>query len=148
MTDIQAAGNSWCSLSWSTATARHASASESDLLKYCFSSAYIPSLFRDGLHFPDPNTSIQIVNAVNGVSFDWTLGASLFQVLFASGATTPYPHPTPGPSEIDIPKWRTAATFYTVLFFLILTGFGLAFAFQRWIRFERTAATPKDPFEV
>lgn len=49
---VEAAGRHYCEDHWARLKEEHFGVDEMDLLKYCFSSAYIVALLHDGLGIP------------------------------------------------------------------------------------------------
>jgi len=87
------AGSKYCSSSWDEVfrihgpesapggekSARHGRSQE-ELLKYCFSAAYIVAFLNNGLGIELSNERIHFSNSIGGVSVDWALGALLLEV--------------------------------------------------------------------
>ncbi|RZC79122.1 hypothetical protein C5167_003335 [Papaver somniferum] len=59
----------------------HQGIDELDLLRYCFSSAYIVALLHDGLGIPMNDKRIGFANQAGGIPLDWTLGAFILQTV-------------------------------------------------------------------
>lgn len=79
LADLSAAGEHYCGSDWSELQVKHKGLGEKDLLKYCFSTAYIVALMHDSLgigmsddryvelpsflyHFPSPSMTILVHN--------------------------------------------------------------------------------------
>ena len=92
LAQIRAAGEQYCSQDWAALQAGHAGKSEEELLKYCFSAAYMYAFMHDGLEVEAGGAldgGIAYSNEVtyNGVTsdVDWPLGALLVDVLGEDG---------------------------------------------------------------
>lgn len=53
-----------------------------DLLKYCFSAAYILKLLSSsgGIGFSNSEENIKIIQSIRNVDLDWALGAAIYEV--------------------------------------------------------------------
>ena len=92
LAQIRAAGEQYCSKDWAALQAGHASKSEEELLKYCFSAAYMYAFMHDGLEVEaggplDGGIAYSNEVTYNGVTsdVDWPLGALLVDVLGEDG---------------------------------------------------------------
>ncbi|KAE8683062.1 hypothetical protein F3Y22_tig00111220pilonHSYRG00166 [Hibiscus syriacus] len=73
------AGQHFCEDDWSKLKKKHQSLDEEDLLRYCFSSAYIVALLHDSLEIALDDERISLANQVNDIPLDWALGAFILQ---------------------------------------------------------------------
>ncbi|VVB03927.1 unnamed protein product [Arabis nemorensis] len=75
------AGERFCGEDWSKLRVKDPSLDEEDLLRYCFSSAYIVSLLHDTLGVPlDDDERVRFANqAGDNIPLDWALGAFILQ---------------------------------------------------------------------
>ncbi|GAB2267917.1 Probable apyrase 6, partial [Dionaea muscipula] len=64
---------------WSSIKSKYSSLDEEDLLRYCFSSAYIVALLHDSLGIGLHDARIMSTNEVDGTPLDWALGAFILQ---------------------------------------------------------------------
>ena len=91
--EMARAGEKYCALEWEEVyrihgpesapggerSARHGRSQE-ELLKYCFSAAYIVAFLSNGLGIDLTNDQLHFSNSIGGVSVDWALGALLLEV--------------------------------------------------------------------
>lgn len=83
------AGEHFCGEDWSVLKKRHHSLNEEDLLRYCFSSAYIVAFLHDSLGIALNDDRIAFANQVGSVPLDWALGAFILQTTAAADAEKP-----------------------------------------------------------
>ncbi|XP_059648839.1 probable apyrase 6 [Cornus florida] len=80
ISDLMRAGQQFCEEDWSKLKIKYHSFDDEDLLRYCFSSAYIVALLHDSLGISlDDGSSIGFVNQVADIPLDWALGAFILQ---------------------------------------------------------------------
>ncbi|KAI0511973.1 hypothetical protein KFK09_012607 [Dendrobium nobile] len=79
--DVEKAGQHYCEDHWSKLKQEHFGIDEADLLKYCFSSAFIVALLHDILGISLDEKRIGFMNPVESVPHDWTLGAFILQTI-------------------------------------------------------------------
>ncbi|OVA13758.1 Nucleoside phosphatase GDA1/CD39 [Macleaya cordata] len=79
MAELEAAGRHYCEDDWEKLKDEHQGIDELDLLRYCFSSAYIVALLHDGLGIPMNDKRIGFANQAGSIPLDWTLGAFIYQ---------------------------------------------------------------------
>ncbi|KAH6798496.1 GDA1/CD39 nucleoside phosphatase family protein [Perilla frutescens var. frutescens] len=79
LSGLVTAGEQFCGEDWSKLTKKYNSLVEEDLIRYCFSSAYIVALLHDslGIAFDDPR--IEYASQVDSIPLDWALGAFILQ---------------------------------------------------------------------
>lgn len=73
------AGEQFCGEDWSKLKKKHRSLDDEDLLRYCFSSAYIVALLHDSLGISLDDERIGFANQVENIPLDWPLGAFILQ---------------------------------------------------------------------
>ncbi|KAK6242740.1 hypothetical protein SCA6_008129 [Theobroma cacao] len=79
LSDLMIAGQHFCGEDWSKLKKKHQSLDEEDLLRYCFSSAYIVALLHDSLEIALDDERITFANQVENIPLDWALGAFILQ---------------------------------------------------------------------
>ncbi|TYH90991.1 hypothetical protein ES332_A13G087200v1 [Gossypium tomentosum] len=79
LSDLIMAGKHFCEEDWSKLKKKHQSLNEEDLLRYCFSSAYIVALLHDSLEIALDDERMSFANQVNDIPLDWALGAFILQ---------------------------------------------------------------------
>ncbi|KAI3429160.1 ATP-diphosphatase [Psidium guajava] len=89
LSDLMLAGEHFCGEDWSVLKKRHHSLNEEDLLRYCFSSAYIVAFLHDSLGIALNDDRIAFANQVGSVPLDWALGAFILQTTAAADAEKP-----------------------------------------------------------
>ncbi|XP_020572808.1 LOW QUALITY PROTEIN: probable apyrase 6 [Phalaenopsis equestris] len=85
LSDLTLAGEQFCEEDWSKLRRKYHAIEEEDLLRYCFSSAYIVALLHDSLGIAMNDSGVVFANQVGQVSLDWALGAFIMQTT-AEGA--------------------------------------------------------------
>nr|KJB50646.1 hypothetical protein B456_008G180900 [Gossypium raimondii] len=79
LSDLMMAGQHFCGEDWSKLKKKHQSLGEEELLRYCFSSAYIVALLHDSLGIALDDERISFANLVENIPLDWALGAFILQ---------------------------------------------------------------------
>ncbi|CAH9096718.1 unnamed protein product [Cuscuta epithymum] len=79
LSDLVVAGEKFCEEDWSKLRSKYNSLAEEDLLRYCFSSAYIVALLHDSLGVSLDDGRIGYANQVDEIPLDWALGAFIMQ---------------------------------------------------------------------
>ncbi|CAA0822306.1 Probable apyrase 6 [Striga hermonthica] len=79
LSDLVVAGHEFCGDDWLKLTQKYKSLDEEDLLRYCFSSAYIVALLHDSLGIDLDDQRIGYANQVHDIPLDWALGAFILQ---------------------------------------------------------------------
>ncbi|KAL3631168.1 hypothetical protein CASFOL_024152 [Castilleja foliolosa] len=79
LSDLVVAGQEFCGEDWSELTHKYNSLDEEELLRYCFSSAYIVALLHDSLGIDLHDQRIGYANQVQNIPLDWALGAFILQ---------------------------------------------------------------------
>ncbi|KAF2298848.1 hypothetical protein GH714_028297 [Hevea brasiliensis] len=79
LSDLIMAGEHFCGEDWSTLKKKHHSFDGDDLMRYCFSSAYIVALLHDSLGIALDDERIGYANQVGNIPLDWALGAFILQ---------------------------------------------------------------------
>lgn len=75
LADLMMAGEQFCEEDWSRLKRKYNSLDEEDLLRYCFSSAYIVALLHDSIGIALDDERVSFTNHVGGIPLDWALGA-------------------------------------------------------------------------
>ncbi|XP_043711290.1 probable apyrase 6 [Telopea speciosissima] len=81
LSELELAGVHYCEDDWSKLKEEHHGIDEVDLLRYCFSSAFIVALLHDSLRIPMDDKRIGFANEAGSSPFDWTLGAFILQTV-------------------------------------------------------------------
>lgn len=81
LSDLETAGQYYCSEEWEHLQEKYHGVGKEDLLKYCFSSAYIVALLNDSLGISMNDERIRITNQVGTVPLDWALGAFILSTV-------------------------------------------------------------------
>eukprot|EP01018_Ginkgo_biloba_P038555 Gb_02706 [translate_table: standard] len=81
LSDIETAGKNYCEEDWAKLQEKHHGIEKEDLLKYCFSSAYIVALLNDSLGIAMNDERIRFTNQVGSVPLDWALGAFILHTV-------------------------------------------------------------------
>ncbi|CAL5430996.1 unnamed protein product [Camellia sinensis] len=76
---LMTAGQQFCEEDWPKLRMKYDSLEEDDLLRYCFSSAYIVALLHDSLGIALDDERIGFANQVGDIPLDWALGAFILQ---------------------------------------------------------------------
>ncbi|XP_020207809.1 probable apyrase 6 [Cajanus cajan] len=79
LSNLIKAGQQFCGEDWLRMKGKYVSHDEEDLLRYCFSSAYIVSLLHDSLGIALDDERIKVANQVGSIPLDWALGAFILQ---------------------------------------------------------------------
>ncbi|XP_062161484.1 probable apyrase 6 [Alnus glutinosa] len=79
LSELMMAGQQFCGEDWSKLKKKYHSLNEEDLLRYCFSSAYIVALLHDGLGVSLDDEGIEVANHARNIPLDWALGAFIVQ---------------------------------------------------------------------
>ncbi|KAG7563375.1 Nucleoside phosphatase GDA1/CD39 [Arabidopsis suecica] len=79
LSNMISAGERFCGEDWSKLRVKDPSLDEEDLLRYCFSSAYIVSLLHDTFGIPLDDERIGYANQAGDIPLDWALGAFILQ---------------------------------------------------------------------
>ncbi|KAL6009720.1 hypothetical protein ACLOJK_000149 [Asimina triloba] len=81
LSEIEVAGKHYCEDGWEKLKSEHPGIEEADLLRYCFSSAYIVALLHDGLGIQMHERRVGFSDKVLSAPLDWTLGAFILQTV-------------------------------------------------------------------
>eukprot|EP00257_Ricinus_communis_P018158 XP_015576788.1 probable apyrase 6 [Ricinus communis] len=79
LSNLIMAGEQFCGEDWSKLRKKHHSLDDDDLIRYCFSSAYIVALLHDSLGIALDDERIGYANEVGNMPLDWALGAFILQ---------------------------------------------------------------------
>ncbi|XP_077248923.1 putative apyrase 6 [Tasmannia lanceolata] len=123
--ELEAAGRHYCEDDWGKLKDEHSGIDEGDLLRYCFSSAYIVALLHDGLGIPMNDRRIGFTNPARSIPLDWTLGAFILQTVVGSESE-------PGENLARIVGDDSFT--YLSLFAILLSAILAAFYISRWRR--------------
>ncbi|XP_022878311.1 probable apyrase 6 isoform X2 [Olea europaea var. sylvestris] len=75
LSKLMVAGQQFCEGDWTELKRKYHSLDEEELLRYCFSSAYIVALLHDSLGIALDDDRIGYANQVQNIPLDWALGA-------------------------------------------------------------------------
>lgn len=76
LASLEQKGTEWCALPYETAKTNKPDLTKADMNKYCFSSAYIPSVMLAlGLPPEEASKNVVITKSINGMSIDWAIGS-------------------------------------------------------------------------
>eukprot|EP00250_Pteridium_aquilinum_P018388 c24063_g1_i2 orf=155-2026(-) len=120
--DIQNSGQHFCEESWTKLREKHEGVPEEDLLKYCFSSAYIVALLHDSLGLAMSDDRVLFTNQVGKISIDWALGALIVKI--KEGGDLP---------ETSVDMFEDYKTIFSFVFVSLIVGFGVLI-FYWWRR--------------
>ncbi|GAB4859912.1 hypothetical protein Ancab_011393 [Ancistrocladus abbreviatus] len=81
LSELEAAGHHFCEDVWDKLKNRHHNVAEMDLLRYCFSHAYMVALLHDSFGIPIDNERVGFSGDAGIIPVDWTLGAFVFQMM-------------------------------------------------------------------
>ncbi|XP_038890148.1 probable apyrase 6 [Benincasa hispida] len=79
LSDLMVAGQEFCGEDWLKLKEKYRLLDEDDLLRYCFSSAYIVALLHDSLGIGLEDQSITAATQIQNIPLDWALGAFILQ---------------------------------------------------------------------
>lgn len=79
LSKLRTAGQEFCAENWLRLKKKYVSHNEEDLLRHCFSSAYIVALLHDSLGIEMDDERIKVANQVGSIPLDWALGAFILQ---------------------------------------------------------------------
>ncbi|CAL9041149.1 probable apyrase 6 isoform X2 [Musa acuminata AAA Group] len=79
LSDLIMAGEQFCGEDWLRLKRKYDTYDEEDLLRFCFSTAYIVALLHDTLGFPMDDGRVVFANQVGNIPLDWALGAFITQ---------------------------------------------------------------------
>ncbi|CAK9872681.1 unnamed protein product [Sphagnum jensenii] len=80
LAEIVDAGEHYCGQDWMHLQEEHKGVNQKDLLKYCFSTAYIVALLHDSLGIGLADERVKFTNKVHDVPLDWALGALIVRL--------------------------------------------------------------------
>eukprot|EP00252_Welwitschia_mirabilis_P002491 TRINITY_DN12448_c0_g1_i1.p1 TRINITY_DN12448_c0_g1~~TRINITY_DN12448_c0_g1_i1.p1 ORF type:complete len:551 (+),score=82.76 TRINITY_DN12448_c0_g1_i1:326-1978(+) len=112
LADLARAGQRYCDDEWADILERHSNIEKEDLLKYCFSSAYIVALLNESLGVSMNDERIRFTNQVGAVPLDWALGAFILRATEGLSPSTGF--------------WffdEDSLSFFSLLVILSLVGF-------------------------
>ncbi|KAM1100447.1 hypothetical protein ACFX15_006685 [Malus domestica] len=120
--ELEAAGQHYCEDDWEKQKKQHHSIVDSDLLKYCFSSAYMVALLHDRLGIPMDEKRVGYANETGNILLDWTLGAFLVETMLE-------------PLEWELDNMgqivgNESVTYFSFFAFLLIAVFAVFFVLQ------------------
>ncbi|KAL3501418.1 hypothetical protein ACH5RR_035867 [Cinchona calisaya] len=116
LSDLILAGERFCEEDWSKLKRKYYSLDDENLLRYCFSSAYIVALLHDSLGIALDDERIGYANQVQNIPLDWALGAFILQ----STTAMDYVH-SPSVASVIAGDSFTLLVLFGILLVLILT---------------------------
>ncbi|KAM5584846.1 putative apyrase 6 [Rosa sericea] len=121
--ELEAAGLQYCEDEWDKQKIQHNIVDDSDLLKYCFSSAYMVALLHDSLGIPMDEKRVGFANQTGNILHDWTLGAFIVETMLE-------------PLEWELDNnlgqivGNESVTYFSVFAFLLIAVFAVFFVLQ------------------
>ncbi|URE33956.1 GDA1/CD39 (nucleoside phosphatase) family [Musa troglodytarum] len=79
LSELIMAGEQFCGEDWLRLKRKYDTYDEEDLLRFCFSTAYIVALLHDTLGFAMDDGRVAFANQVGNIPLDWALGAFITQ---------------------------------------------------------------------
>jgi apyrase len=79
LSKLMTAGQEYCGEDWLKLKKKYISHDREDLLRHCFSSAYIVALLHDSLGIGMDDERIKVASQVGSIPLDWALGAFIMQ---------------------------------------------------------------------
>ncbi|XP_057494981.1 probable apyrase 6 isoform X1 [Actinidia eriantha] len=118
------AGQQFCEEDWSKLRIKYHSLEEEDLLRYCFSSAYIVAILHDSLGIALDDERIGFANQVGEVPLDWALGAFILQSTADLNTEQP-------PNWIATTVINDSHTFIAIIVIAMIVMFG-TWSLSKW----------------
>ncbi|KAJ6811949.1 putative apyrase 6 [Iris pallida] len=118
LSDLILAGEEFCEEDWRKLKKKYPDLEEEELLRYCFSSAYIVALLHDSLGIGINDRRIEFANQVGGIPLDWALGAFIIQKM--------------GNQNAESSNWVAAIFFDDSSAYLSLSVVSVAILFTAW----------------
>lgn len=115
--EIEASGRHYCQEDWATLKEEYHGIDDTDLLRYCFSSAFIVALLHDDLGIPMDDKRVGFANQMGNAPLDWTLGAFIMQTV---------EEPEMDPDNLTRIIGNNTVTYlsmFAALFFVIIAAF-------------------------
>ncbi|XP_065867304.1 probable apyrase 6 [Euphorbia lathyris] len=120
--ELEAAGKQYCGADWDKLKSKHHGTDDLDLLRYCFSSAYMVALLHDGLGIPMNDRRIGLANDTESSRLDWTLGAFLVQST-VDGSETEV-------DSLDDIVGNESVTYFSLFAFVVIAMLAVLFVLQ------------------
>ncbi|XP_057759626.1 probable apyrase 6 isoform X1 [Arachis stenosperma] len=127
LSELMSAGQNYCGEDWLRLKKKYISHDEEDLLRYCFSSAYIVAMLHDSLGIALNDERIKVANKVGDIPLDWALGAFILQTTTATDADVQNNHSW-GAATIFSDESPTLLSVIGIFIILLLT----AWSISRW----------------
>lgn len=128
LSELEAAGRQYCEDDWFKLKNQYGSIDDMDLLRYCFSSAYIIAFLHDSLGIPMDDNRIgfahQPGSGSQSVPLDWTLGAFVLQTMME-------PLEKEGDDKMGEIVGNESVTYFSLFAFLLIAVLA-AFFILRW----------------
>lgn len=121
LADIKRAGEHFCEEDWIKLQDKHKGIAEADLLKYCFSSAYIVALLHDSLGMAMSDDRVLFTNQIGKIPLDWALGALIVKTK------------EDGASDSSASLFKDYKTIFSFFSLSLVFGFAVLI-FYRWRR--------------
>ncbi|WCJ41556.1 GDA1/CD39 nucleoside phosphatase family protein [Euphorbia peplus] len=122
LSELEAAGKQYCGADWDELKSKHHGTDDLDLLRYCFSSAYMVALLHDGLGIPMNDKRVGLENDTESSRIDWTLGAFLVQSMVDASETEV--------DSLDDIVGNESVTYFSLFAFLVIALLGVSFVLQ------------------
>ncbi|XP_010527907.1 PREDICTED: probable apyrase 6 isoform X1 [Tarenaya hassleriana] len=90
LSDLIFAGEKFCGEDWSKLRVKNPSLEDEDLLRYCFSSAYIAALLHDSLGISPDDGRVIFTNQAGEIPLDWALGAFILNTAMTISHASPH----------------------------------------------------------
>ncbi|XP_015576316.2 probable apyrase 6 [Ricinus communis] len=120
--ELEAAGKHFCEGDWDNLKSEHHGIDDSDLMKYCFSSAYVVALLHDSLGISMNDKRIGFANYTGSYPLDWTLGAFILQSMLE-----PLDMKIDNMEQIVGNEW---VTYFSLFAFLLIALLAVLFVLQ------------------
>ncbi|KDP42912.1 hypothetical protein JCGZ_23854 [Jatropha curcas] len=121
LSELESAGQHYCEGDWNNLKNQHLGMDDLDLLRYCFSSAYMVALLHDSLGIPMDDKRIGFANHTSS-HLDWTLGAFILE-----STLEPLDTEIDNLDQIVGNEW---VTYFSLLAFLLIALLAVFFVLQ------------------
>ncbi|KAG8644138.1 probable apyrase 6 isoform X1 [Manihot esculenta] len=120
--ELETVGQQYCEGDWDKLRSQHHGIDEMDLLRYCFSSAYMLALLHDSLGIPMNDKRIGFANYTGSFHLDWSLGAFILQSMLE-----PLDMET---DNLDQIVGNESVKYFSLFAFLLIVVLGVLFVLQ------------------